>query len=137
MNPIFPVKFECQPQCANCCRLSGGYVFLKEDEASRIARRLEISEQEFLDFFCRFYDDQLCLVDGENDHCVFLENSICSIYEVRPEQCRTYPFWPENLKSFARWRLTADECPGIGRGKEIPNADVKAFLNDRSLNSLT
>ena len=39
--------------------------------------------------------------------CVFLKEDpergrkTCSIYPVRPLQCRTWPFWPENLAEIA------------------------------------
>ena len=41
--------------------------------------------------------------------CVFLdqETNYCRIYEARPVQCRTYPFWPSILKSQEAWNA---EC---------------------------
>lgn len=37
--------------------------------------------------------------------CVFLEpdGKQCSIYEARPVQCRTYPFWPTIMESMQSW----------------------------------
>jgi len=39
--------------------------------------------------------------DAASKDCIFLQNVTgqkqCSIYPVRPNQCRTWPFWPENL----------------------------------------
>ena len=57
---------------------------------------------------------------GEYD-CVFLRRdeqgkALCSIYAVRPTQCRTWPFWSENLRSQRAWRAAAKTCPGIERG---------------------
>lgn len=51
--------------------------------------------------------------------CVFFdsESRKCEIYEVRPEQCRTWPFWDSNLKTEEDWERTCDECPGSGTGK--------------------
>lgn len=125
------IKFECQPDCANCCKLSNGFVFLTDKEALEIAENLAISENEFLQHFTRIVDNQLCLVDGEDEHCVFLENHKCNIYEVRPNQCRTYPFWLENFKSKSRLLSAKDECPGIGKGRIYAAEEVEAILKNK------
>lgn len=33
-----------------------------------------------------------------NGDCIFLKNKKCSIYNVRPNICRMYPYWAINLK---------------------------------------
>jgi len=45
----------------------------------------------------------MCL-KRKDDGCTFL-NPIgqCSIYDVRPIQCRTYPFWPSIVKNKQTW----------------------------------
>ena len=43
----------------------------------------------------------------------------CTVYEQRPEQCRTFPFWPEIVERKATWNRTARYCPGIGKGPLI------------------
>ncbi len=53
--------------------------------------------------------------------CIFLQNSAgrrdCKVYHVRPNQCRTWPFWPENLANPGAWNKAARKCPGINRGR--------------------
>ena len=46
----------------------------------------------------------------------------CSIYADRPAQCRTWPFWPENLTSRSTWEAVKRRtpCPGMGNGTLIP-----------------
>lgn len=45
--------------------------------------------------------------------CIFLKDSkLCSIYQVRPVQCSTYPWWPELLTD-AAWEDEATRCEGI------------------------
>ena len=48
-----------------------------------------------------------------NEHlCCFLDpvDHYCTIYQQRPEQCRTFPFWEEFKKDTEKLFLT---CPGI------------------------
>lgn len=41
---------------------------------------------------------------GGGEGCVFLDDeSKCSIYEARPLQCRTYPYWPRVMRSREAW----------------------------------
>lgn len=44
-------------------------------------------------------------VPGEGgDACIFLgEDNRCTIYEARPLQCRTYPYWPRMMMSRDEW----------------------------------
>ena len=129
------VRFECLKDCSNCCQLSSGFVFLTEDEAAAIAQFLEAPLDLFMEWFIKPVEDQISLVDGDEEHCVFLEQGICSIYPVRPKQCRTYPFWPENLKTKAHWNLTKKMCPGIGKGPAISTDEISAILNGSDLDS--
>jgi pheromone shutdown protein TraB len=59
----------------------------------------------------------MSLKEKYNYDCVLLdEDGHCRTYEVRPNQCRTWPFWPTNLESPAAWEDAAQGCPGIGTG---------------------
>lgn len=69
----------------------------------------------------------LAEVETEHGHdCVFLDResipgkAICSIYNARPAQCRTFPWWPENLRSRQAWQRAGRHCEGIGRGDVVP-----------------
>ncbi|WP_417912983.1 YkgJ family cysteine cluster protein, partial [Candidatus Electronema sp. TJ] len=51
------------------------------------------------------------VINGEHFCCFFDRASCrCSIYEQRPEQCRTFPFW-ERFKADPQELLR--ECPGV------------------------
>jgi len=125
------IRFECQPDCASCCKISDGFVFLTDKEAVKIAKALDLSESEFLQHFTRIIDDQICLVDRDNEYCVFLEDNMCTIYDFRPAQCRTYPFWKENLKSRSRWQLVMEECPGIGKGQVYSAEKIESIIKNK------
>jgi hypothetical protein len=52
-----------------------------------------------------------------NNRCGVNGSKGCAIYDVRPTQCRTWPFWPSNLRSPDDWNRAAQKCPGINKGK--------------------
>ena len=54
---------------------------------------------------------------GQYD-CVFLErdengHGKCSLYQARPTQCRTWPFWASNLTTPRAWVEASKDCPGM------------------------
>ena len=56
------------------------------------------------------------LIEGPSHGCVFLEDgreTSCGIYPVRPEKCRTWPFWEELSDNPAAVRRAMRTCPGI------------------------
>ena len=55
---------------------------------------------------------------GQNQ-CQFLTAEGCSIHEVKPTQCRAYPFWPSLVESNTIWTIEGTFCPGIGKGKLV------------------
>lgn len=52
--------------------------------------------------------------------CIFLDTDTnqCQIYEARPAQCRTYPFWPSIVASVQDWN---DECRRKGGDSDGPS----------------
>ncbi len=61
------------------------------------------------------------------DTCQFLKEGKCSVYEARPTQCKTWPFWSE-LMDIKNWLKAGEECPGIGMGPELSEDEVTEKL---------
>ena len=79
--------------CGTCCRWTGS-VLLTDRDIAEMAVAMELSEQEFIDRHARLAPNriQLALIDQSDGSCSFLEGDRCSIYETRPEQCRSFPY---------------------------------------------
>ncbi len=114
-NPWYAngLSFECTG-CGQCCTGAPGYIWVNEEEIEQIAAHLHLSTQEFADRFLRRVKGRFSLLERPHTYdCVFLKDKKCQIYSVRPTQCRTYPWWPQNLKSEKDWREAAKWCEGI------------------------
>ncbi len=120
------LRFTCV-QCGQCCLVSSGVVYINEEESQTLAKHLQLNLSQFYQQYTEIEASTglrilQSLPDGA---CIFYQNSHCSVYPARPLQCRTYPFWPENLTSAYQWKQTAKECPGIGQGEQIPAQQIE------------
>lgn len=109
----YPFRFACR-RSGNCCAIPGGFVRIGPDDRRAIAEHLGIDEAAFVSRYLQ--PDGSRLKEGLGHRCVFLQDGAragCSIYPVRPERCRTWPFWPEMLEDGALRRLAERTCPGI------------------------
>ncbi len=119
------LRFQCT-QCGDCCTGAPGYVWVNAEEIRGLARRLELDIAEFEQRFVRKIGIRKSLSEYDNGDCVFFDNEKrkCTVYEDRPRQCRTWPFWDSNLRSEAAWRSTCEICPGSGTGPVVPVEEI-------------
>lgn len=112
------LRFTCTG-CGDCCTGGPGYVWVNQAEIDALAARLGLPSLEFERRFVRQVGVRRTLAERKNYDCVFLDGETrkCTVYEGRPRQCRTWPFWDSNLQSPEAWQDTCDVCPGSGRGK--------------------
>lgn len=74
-------------ECANCC-ISISPI-LKNTDIDRISKHLKIKPYLFIEqYLRRDEDDDLVF---KSLPCPFLENNLCTIYDIRPNDCRSYP----------------------------------------------
>lgn len=114
------LSFSCT-QCGNCCTGPAGFVWFSEEEALAMAQFLDMDIADFRARYARKAMGKWTLGEvrrGKDHDCVFLTEfpdgkRTCSIYPVRPMQCRTWPFWPSNLTSREAWEDSARTCPGM------------------------
>lgn len=112
------LKFKCSG-CGDCCTGAPGYVWVNKAEIEALARRIDVSVDDFIRDYTRKVGIRYTLKEFGNGDCVFFDNRSrhCEVYEDRPRQCRTWPFWKSNLSSPKAWEQTCEECPGSGTGR--------------------
>ena len=134
------LSFTCT-QCGNCCTGGPGFVWISDEEVERLAQFMKLSVEETRSKYCRKVGRRWSLNEHRtregNYDCVFLTSIPdsrpkkkelspgqaiphpkrgCSIYSVRPLQCRTWPFWHSNLENEEMWEIAGRKCPGLNRG---------------------
>lgn len=126
------LPFTCQG-CGDCCRGPGGVVWLNEQEMTAMAARLGLPLEGFTRRYVRLIGGDYALVDNIKGDCVFLgEDGRCAVYEERPTQCRTFPWWPEIVESRDSWENCHYDCPGINKGKVHSVREILARLGEKS-----
>jgi len=122
------VRFECQGS-GKCCvsRGSYGFVFLNVYDRRRFAKHFGLRTEVFTKKYCVMIDGYWYLDDSKKN-CRFLEGTRCSVYEARPTQCRSWPFWPENMGSKTWTKEIAAFCPGVGKGRVFSKEEIQATL---------
>ncbi|MEL6270060.1 MAG: YkgJ family cysteine cluster protein [Chloroflexota bacterium] len=96
-------------QCANCCRSLN--VYLVPEDAQRLSDGLHIPLDEISVHYVDHDEAQQVGEWGKfsTSPCAFLKGKLCSVYEHRPETCRTYPMFTPDF----RWTLD-DTIEGAG-----------------------
>jgi len=122
-------RFKCQCTGACCTSRGGyGYVYLSENEALDLSKLLNLTKEIFLDKFCELTDDGIYYLKNPENDCFFLEDKKCTVYRARPSQCRTWPFWPENMNDES-WKKDVESfCAGVGKGEKVTPDKIKELL---------
>lgn len=127
------VQFECQ-QSGKCCVSHGeyGFVYLTLKDRQNIAKELGLSTRAFTKEYCAKTDGVYHIADKGDPTCLFLKNKMCTIYKVRPTQCRTWPFWPETMGAKSWKKDVVKFCPGVNKGKLYSKDEIQSILDEQS-----
>lgn len=123
------LQFECTG-CGACCTGEPGQVLVSPTECDALAGHFGLSVEDFVATYCRSPSDGLSLIEMTNGDCVFFANNRCTVYELRPRQCRTFPFWLKTLRSRENWTEAAKLCPGIGQGRRYAREEILALVRE-------
>jgi uncharacterized protein len=101
----------------HCCTGESGYIWVDYPQIEAIADFLDQSIQDFATIYLKKVKHRYSLIErkrvAQNDHaCIFFDDTRrqCSIYPVRPRQCRTFPFWDQFRNDLEEVKKA---CPGI------------------------
>ena len=118
------LRFRCT-RCGHCCTGAPGYVWVNDEELSAIAEFRGETVEQVRGLYTRMARRGRTLRDGAAGDCVFYDREQgCTIYPVRPRQCRTWPFWESNVQSPETWQETCAICPGSGQGDLISAEEI-------------
>jgi uncharacterized protein len=119
------IHFACR-QCGQCCTGETGTIYVAPAELSAIADYLEVREAELIARDLYPFKDSYSIRELPDGRCRFFQSG-CMIYAVRPFQCRSFPFWFDNLRSAARWQEVQRLCPGVGQGRHYNKEEIMAI----------
>ena len=123
------LRFTCT-QCGHCCTGEPGYVWVDDADLAAIAEHRGETIEQVRGLYTRWTVRGRTLREKANGDCVFYDkNAGCTVYPVRPPQCRTWPFWESNVADPEAWQATCEVCPGSGRGELIPAEEITRRLN--------
>jgi hypothetical protein len=126
------LRFECTG-CGHCCTGAPGYVWVTWEDCRRIAAHLGAPLAEFRRRFVRRVGRRYSLIERANGDCVFWSrDGGCTVYAARPPQCRSFPFWPEHLRSRKAWTAVGGECPGAGQGRFYPIEKIERIRRNQA-----
>ena len=120
------LRFTCT-RCGNCCTGAPGYVWVDPREIERLAEVVGLSVEDFGARYLRRVGQRVSLIERPNGDCIFWDRAAgCTVYEGRPTQCRTWPFWPETIETPEDWEAVREGCPGAGRGQWFSVEQIEA-----------
>jgi Fe-S-cluster containining protein len=115
------LHFECSG-CGGCCAgPDEGYIWLVKKEVEMLADYLGMSVEDVRKKYLVKVGMRWSIKEEpKSKDCIFLatnENGRgCAIYDVRPNQCRTWPFWDWNLEGDLDWNMAGTKCAGMNKG---------------------
>ncbi len=117
-NPNYPFSFDenaCKSCGGKCCGGKSGFIWINEAEISALARYFGLSKDRLKNAFMIKINGRYSLIEKpfENGYaCVFFDtkHKNCSIYELRPAQCKSFPFWHYFLENLDELKA---QCPGV------------------------
>ncbi len=102
------IKFECT-QCGKCCHgPANAGPRLSDIDATRLMRGIGPTAYRL---GVKNHGDGVPQIRMRDGHCTFLDGKKCSVYDVRPDQCRSFPFWPGLWNEPGKYKLA--NCEGL------------------------
>ena len=123
------LRFQCIG-CGACCSGDPGNVWVNKAEIEAMAESLGMGVNLFEKHYVRLVGIRKSLVEFPGGDCVLFDGQsrTCRVYDVRPRQCRSWPFWASNLRTPEAWEEVCLNCPGANHGPLVPLRDIRDQL---------
>jgi Fe-S-cluster containining protein len=108
-------------RCASCCKDQPDHerrIMMLKTEADKVSRFANLRLNQFSTKL-KNAEPYVRVMKKKNGTCLFLKNSQCLIYPIRPLTCQCYPFSFVYKNNLAVFKLTDEPCPGLGQGKPL------------------
>ena len=104
--------FTCQ---GRCCTGESGYIYVTKVEIENISKLLRLDIKDFMQQYLFKKGYKYSLKEnqfGDNYECIFYDREAngCKVYDARPLQCKTFPFWDYYKSRVDELKI---ECPGV------------------------
>lgn len=77
-------------ECARCCHtMTPTYT---QEDIVRLSSHLEMSQDEFIKLYLEEEEDHPEVLMHRHLPCAFLKDNRCTVYEARPDNCRSFPY---------------------------------------------
>jgi Fe-S-cluster containining protein len=104
-------------------------VWVSTREIQELAEHRGETVEEFSSRFVRRVGDRHSLIEKPGGDCIFWDKEAgCTVYPARPQQCRAWPFWPENIARPRDWEQVKKVCPGSGSGRLYTLSEIRTSL---------
>lgn len=105
----------CSTCQARCCTGESGYIHVSMQEIENISNFIDLDTDTFIQKYLFKNGYKYSIKErkiGDSYECAFYnrESNGCTIYDARPMQCITFPFW-DYFKN--RVDELKQECPGV------------------------
>lgn len=117
-QPGYPFAFDpsaCDTCGGHCCNGESGNIWVTRREMETLAEALgmdvpSFAEESLKKVGYRYSIGERC--EGKNYACLLFDvkKGGCSVYDARPAQCRSFPFWDYFRE---RPEEAVAECPGV------------------------
>jgi Fe-S-cluster containining protein len=121
------LRFRCTG-CGKCCSGASGSVYLSKADLERLADFFRLPVGKFARRYTQVLKGRRVLINAPaSNDCVFLADKACSVYDARPTQCRTYPWWLSNIHDRQSWEEAGAMCEGINHpgAPVVPAAEIR------------
>ena len=121
--------------CANCCQALT--ITPKPTDIKRLSDHLQIDPYDFRQKYLK-KDHEGDLVFKQRP-CPFLKQHKCSVYEARPETCRSYPHLETQHMAGRGWHIVENTfiCPIVFHTYEILKKHLKNRQRPREIEAPT